>query len=126
MKFTYQKSLESILYPIIELRVGYQEDYLKIFALIDSGATISIFKQEIADILGIKIESGKEVMMRGVAGRIQGYIHNVKVKIAGKDFVMPVVFSKEYLVSFNLLGRSAFFEQFKITFDEKNKLVELI
>lgn len=126
MKFAYQKSFEGLFYPIIELRVGYKEDYLKIFAIIDSGATISIFKQEIADILGIKIENGKEVMMRGVAGRIMGYIHNVKVKIAEKDFVISVVFSKEYLVSFNLLGRDAFFEQFKITFDEKNKLVELI
>ena len=48
-----------------------------------------------------------------------------RVKIAGKKFFCPVVFSHEYMVSFNFLGREAFFGQFKIIFEEKKNLLKL-
>ncbi|MFH1955791.1 MAG: hypothetical protein ABIJ36_02675, partial [Patescibacteria group bacterium] len=58
-------------------------------------------------------------------GRIKGYIHKLEVEIAGKRFICPVVFSYEYLVSFNLLGRDAFFKQFRIIFEEEKNLLAL-
>jgi len=61
----------------------------------------------------------------GVGGRIKGYIHKLDVEIAGKKFLCPVVFSREYMVPFNLLGREAVFNQFKIIFEEKKNLLML-
>jgi hypothetical protein len=58
-----------------------------------------------------------------VGGRIKGYIHKLKIEIAGKKFLCPVVFSHEYTVSFNLLGREAVFKQFRIIFEEKKNLL---
>lgn len=55
----------------------------------------------------------------------KGFVHNLKIEISNKTFTCPVVFSHEYTVSFNLLGRDSFFPHFKITFDEKNKKVDL-
>ncbi|OGG29805.1 hypothetical protein A2973_00335 [Candidatus Gottesmanbacteria bacterium RIFCSPLOWO2_01_FULL_49_10] len=94
-------------------------------ALIDSGATISIFGEETAETLGIEIEKGEKIMLGGVGGRIVGYVHTLRARIAKKEFVCPFVFSREYLVSFNLLGREGFFEQFQITFDERRRTVRL-
>ena len=94
-------------------------------ALIDSGATVSIFKKEVAEKLRITIEKGKEIYLGGVGGHIKGYVHKLEVEIAGKKFPCPIVFSREYLVSFNLLGRQEFFNKFKIIFEEKQNRLKL-
>lgn len=107
-------------FPIIPVVFIVGKKRIRSQALVDSGATISIFGEETASSLGIDIETGKRTILGGVGGRIVGYIHNVKVRIAGKEFLCPIVFSHEYLVSFNLLGREAIFRQFKIIFEEKS------
>lgn len=75
--------------------------------------------------LNLTINTGKPVYLGGVGGRIRGYIHNLKLKIAGKTLIAPVIFSYEYTVSLNLLGRAGVFQNFKITFDEKNLVVKV-
>lgn len=112
-------------FPVIPLYVSVQNQQLKLHALIDSGATISVFKDEVAEQLGIEIERGKEIYLGGVGGRIKGYIHELRLEIAGKKFLCPVVFSREYLVSFNLLGREVFFKSFRIIFEEKKNHIKL-
>lgn len=121
----YRKSTSGEFYPIIDVTLAYQKNLVRTTALIDSGATISVFKVEVAEELGIKIEKGKEMYLGGVGGRIKGYIHTLKVEIAGKKFSCPMVFSREYLVSFNLLGRESFFPKFRIIFEEKKNYVKL-
>ena len=123
--FSYQKISSGDFYPVIDFFVSNKIFTTRIFALIDSGATICIFKEDVAEQLGITIENGEEIYLGGVGGRIKGYIHKLEVDIAGKKFLCPVVFSHEYLVSFNLLGREAVFNQFKIIFEEKKKLLSL-
>lgn len=86
---------------------------------------MSIFKADIAHQLGIEIEKGQEIILGGVGGRIKGYRHKIKVQISQRILEIPVVFSNEYFVSFNLLGREIFFENFLIIFDEKNKKIKL-
>lgn len=124
-KFSYKKSLRGDYYPIIDIFVTYGNKTLEINTLIDSGATISVFKTNVAKFLGIKIESGKVIVLGGVGGRIKGYLHDLEFKIANRTLVAPVIFSYEYTVSLNLLGRSGVFENFKIIFDENNLLVKL-
>lgn len=110
-------------FPVIPVVFIVGEKRIRSQALVDSGATISIFGEETANSLRIDIETGKRTVLGGVGGRIVGYIHNVKVRIAGKEFLCPIVFSREYTVSFNLLGREAFFKQFRIIFEENKNLV---
>lgn len=115
----------SSYFPVISLTFLIGEKRIRSQALIDSGATISIFGEETAYSLGIDIEKGKRIILGGVGGRIVGYIHQLRIRVAGAEFSCPVVFSREYLVSFNLLGRQGFFDQFMITFDEKHKRLSL-
>lgn len=112
-------------FPVVPLVFLVGQKRIRSQALVDSGATISIFGEEVAEALGIDIEKGEKTILGGVGGRIIGYIHKFNIRIATKEFLCPIVFSKEYLVSFNLMGRQGFFERFRIIFEEKKKLVRL-
>lgn len=123
--YPYKKDSRGDFYPIINFGIDYKNLLAQTSALIDSGATTSIFREDVARQLNLIIEQGKPILLGGVGGRIKGYIHRLKLKIAGKILLAPVVFSYEYTVSLNLLGRSVIFQNFKITFDEKNLKVKL-
>jgi hypothetical protein len=125
ISFKYKKNPEGQFFPVIPLRFYLDKKRVDSSALIDSGATISIFREDVADYLGVEIERGKEIFLGGVGGRIKGYIHKMKIETGGKKFICPIVFSHEFRVSFNLLGREGFFKHFKIIFDEKRKKVFL-
>lgn len=119
--FDYYKIPEGLFYPTASFNVAFRDRITNIQALVDSGATTSIFVGGVADALGIEIENGQETYLGGVGGRIRGFIHKLELVIAEKKLTVPVVFSREYTVSFNLLGRQGIFENFLITFDEKKK-----
>jgi len=123
--FPYQRNSVGDFFPTIDLFVSKNDRATRIFALVDSGATVSIFREDVAEQLGLVIENGKETYLDGVGGRIKGYIHKLEIEIAGKKFFCPVVFSHEYTVSFNLLGREAVFKQFRIIFEENKNLLKL-
>jgi hypothetical protein len=123
--FPYQKDTQNHYFPIVDFLIYYKNRFERTSALIDSGATVSVFKEDIAEQLGVVIEEGTETYLGGVGGRIKGYIHKLDIEIAGKKFLFPVVFSHEYLVSFNLLGREAVFKQFRIIFEENKRFLEL-
>jgi hypothetical protein len=94
-------------------------------ALVDSGANISVFRQEICEYFDLEIESGEEILLQGLGGRVIGYIHEVRMSVEQLSFACKVVFSKELTVGMNILGRQDFFEMFKVTFDERNNEVIL-
>lgn len=109
------------LYPVADITFYYSDKSLTLKALVDSGASFSIFRPEIAEYLGIKIEKGKPLYLEGIGGRILGYLHNLSIESSGKKFRCKIIFSHEFHVSLNLIGRDNFFEHFLITFDEKNR-----
>jgi hypothetical protein len=112
-------------FPIIPITLVRENVKLDTDALIDSGANISVFHEEIADCLEIEIEDGEEILLQGLGGRIVGYIHQVKLGVDGEEFYCSIVFSREITVGLNILGREGFFENFQITFNEKDKEVML-
>lgn len=113
-------------FPVVPILFLIGKRKIRSLALVDSGATISVFGEEAAQFLGIEIEKGEKTILGGVGGRIVGYLHKLRIRAAGKEMLCPVVFSREYLVSFNLLGREGFFRNFEIIFKEKKKQVELM
>lgn len=123
--FPYKKHLTGDLFPIIPVALNYKKKRIEVYALVDSGATTSIFRPEVAEELGIRVEKGQEIYLSGVGGRIKGYIHRLEIETADKKFACPIIFSYEYTVSFNLLGREEFFKRFVIVFDENKKRLEL-
>ena len=88
MEFAYHKTIAGY-FPLVSFLIFYRGRTAYTSALIDSGATISVFKE------------------------------------ANKKFTCPIIFSREYLASFNLLGREGFFAKFVITFEERKRKVVL-
>lgn len=110
-------------FPIVEIKLKGHKGELIVKALVDSGASFSVFRSEIAQELGIDLEKGKQIYLTGIGGRILGYLHKVPVSIGNKNFICKIIFSAEFNVSFNLLGRNNFFMSFIISFFEKSKKV---
>lgn len=123
--FLYQSDVRGNLFPLLPLSIKYKNKSNDYYALIDSGATISMFKADVADYLGINIEKGQEIIMRSINGLLRGYLHIVKIFVGRKQFPCKIIFSRDQETSFNILGRNSFFEKFKITFDEAKKSVTL-
>jgi len=99
-------------FPIIEVRLRYRSRALGVKALVDSGASLSLFHPEVAEYLRIPLEKGKKIFLTGVGGRVLGYLHTVQLIVGEKTFTSKIVFSPEFTVSFNLLGRNNFFLPF--------------
>lgn len=114
---------EGQFFPIIEVTLKNARQELTVKALLDSGASFSVFRPEIASELGIILEHGKKIYLTGIGGRILGYLHKVSVQLGNKVFPCKIVFSPEFTVSFNLLGRDNFFLPFVISFLEKNRQI---
>ncbi|MBI4121453.1 MAG: retropepsin-like domain-containing protein [Candidatus Ryanbacteria bacterium] len=107
-------------YPVVDITLFSGKTILTLKALLDSGASFSVFRPEVAEYLKIPIEKGKPFYLEGIGGRILGYLHILSVSVGKRKFRCKIVFSREFTVSFNLLGRDNFFENFLVTFDEKN------
>lgn len=110
-------------FPVIEIKLINNKKEINVKALIDSGASFSVFRPEIAQEIGLRVENGKKVYLTGIGGRILGYLHEVKIGFNEKFFLSKIIFSPEFNVSFNLLGRNNFFTPFVISFMEKNKKI---
>ena len=110
-------------YPLIDIELTGPKGSLTVKALLDSGASLSIFRPEIANYLAIPIKKGEGLYFQGIKGRIRGYLHRVPVRVNSERFDCNIAFSPELKVSFNLLGRDNFFLPFLITFNEKSKKV---
>ena len=120
MKFSYQLFRDSY-YPIIPIKIIANGEEVNTSAIVDSGASISIFSGSVARQIGISMESGEKRIFQGASAKLIGYIHNVTMHVAGKSFECKVAFSDELNTSFNLLGREGFFDEFLINFNEKQR-----
>src|SRR3989442_8787799 len=100
---------------------GFWKPWFTTNALLDSGATISLFDGAVARILGISIGKGKRIRPVGIGGAIRAYTHTLTLKIGDEEFEGEVAFSYERGIPINLLGRTSVFKRFLVTLDERNQ-----
>ncbi len=112
------KPLSGSLFPLIPIEIP---GVSIVDALVDSGASVSLFEISIAKVLGLPVESGARQILGGAGGRIVAYRHEVPVRVAGRLLPLKVCFSYEYTPSVSLLGRDNFFRNFLVTFDESGQ-----
>ncbi|HAH19975.1 MAG: hypothetical protein A2Y00_08985 [Omnitrophica WOR_2 bacterium GWF2_43_52] len=121
-EFPYLKQ-GSRYFPVVDITLKYKKSEITLKALVDSCATHSVFRHEVADYLGLAFAKGKLLHLEGISGRIAGYMHTLDVVMGGISYKNKIVFSRQLKVSFNILGRDNFFEPFLITFCETDKKV---
>lgn len=120
MRFPYVEVEKGIFAPVVRLEIAAPSRWIETEAYVDSGATYSIFRPEVAEILKINYSKGHKILLTvGDGGLIPVYLHNLKVKFAGHEFNATLGFSDKLGVEFNLLGRASFFKKFMICFNDK-------
>lgn len=112
-------------FPVVDVTLGLASRSLTVKALLDSGASFSVFRAEVLAYLGMSLARGQRLYLEGIGGRILGYRHAVPAQVGTTKFSLSIVFSEELTVSFNLLGRDNFFQHFLVTFDERARVVRL-
>ena len=107
---------------------GRAETPIQVYALIDSGADISIIPKALAEVLNLNL-SGKTKISHGIGGEIK--VKNSKMKVTVKKnheeytFDIPVQITLEKEEPPIILGRAGFFNKFIITIDEDRKKIRL-
>jgi len=91
----------------------------------DSGATVSVFRSEVAESLELPWEKGERVVITSANASFNAYLHSLEAVIGQLAFVLKLGFSDSLTTSFNILGRETFFETFDIAISEKNRTIML-
>lgn len=99
----------------------------KLYALVDSGATISLFHIGVADDAGIDLRDAEKEYLAGVGGYIPAYIKKeVEPEVEGLEKLnIPIAFTEYISSDLPILGRQGFFEHFEIVFREWRRELEL-
>jgi hypothetical protein len=108
--------------PMIPIRLGFKHARSpRIFAYLDSGSPYCLFKADLATLIGLD-PSKNPLFTDDLGGVVEGprdlaYFHKVIIYLeAGHRIELVAGFAKK-LSTAGILGRSGFFEQFKVTFD---------
>ena len=109
-------------YPIVPVMVEGRERAV-IHALVDSGATMSLFHKSIAEDAGIDLKDTEEVYLAGIGGYVRARVkRQVKTSIEGlRSINIPIAFTEYITSDIAILGRQGFFEAFEIIFKEWEK-----
>jgi hypothetical protein len=113
-------------FPIIPLQLRTSSgEWIATTALLDSGASISLFDAAIGKGLGIRIDDGRRVTPTGIGGPVVAYVHRIVIRIGDKELETQIAFTKRRKLPVNLLGRADVFDGFLVTFDEKRRVTVL-
>jgi len=107
IKYRYQNAPAGIAIPV-SLTVG--DLSTEVNAKLDTGAEFCFFQREIAEDLGLDVESGDLLRMATLVGSLTAYGHRVKLHTLGLAFESEVFFAAVYGMPRNLLGRRGWLE----------------
>ena len=93
----------------------------------DSGADACLFPRGIADVLGIDVRAGDRMDFTGIGGMpTPFYFHEVEIPLGEYQIKSKVGFSTSLNIGVGaILGQHGFFDNFIVTFDRKNKFMEV-
>ncbi len=93
-------------------------------AMLDSGATYSVFKTWIAKKMGVDYRvCPQERIQLGNGQILLIYLKKMPIMIGETDIDVTIGFSDQLGYKYNILGRQDIFNQFKICFDERNSQI---
>ncbi|MDP3742070.1 MAG: hypothetical protein Q8R15_02020 [Candidatus Micrarchaeota archaeon] len=121
----YYKPWYGRLYPMINAAVHSNTKTTFVDALVDSGADFCCFGNDVARLLGIEIEKGVKIELKGVTEDFAAYFHEIELQLFNKRIKCKVAFTNNPYFETNILGRLGFFETHEITFKENEKKMEI-
>lgn len=110
-------------YPLIPISLKRGRHSVNTFALLDSGASISVFRPEIARALRLPHQKQDSLRLGTPSGSVDIGVAEVEIAVERTRFLAQIGFSSAYAARFNILGREGFFHRFSICFNEMMKTV---
>ena len=120
--------------PMVHLRITQSNNTISTTALLDSGATVSYIPIELAEIVGFQFPGQYKVQIsEGAGGKFNSYVVNFdRLDVLKNRDIFQTFRNAEILVPgshdlipYAILGRDYIFENFDITFREREKKVVL-
>lgn len=110
------------IFPAAKVSFRSREgEWLSLFLVIDSGATISALPKTDAPMLGVKVEEGIPATITGVGEEvIPGWRHELPARIGREVISLPLVFLNSNSSS-RVLGRAGIFGHFTVVFEEHQR-----
>lgn len=128
MKFRYAR-YGAVLRPVIPIKVKHGEREIHYQVLVDSGADICLFSEEVGQELGLDVRSGKTCEVFGVGGKTSiYYLHEIKIIVGGHSYGIQAGFMADVagrVMPYGLVGQKGFFDIFTVKFDLLKEEVEL-
>lgn len=110
--------------PIVPVEIKGADGWKRLQAYVDSGAAYSIFGIAEAQWLGLDFHKGMLITaIVGDGNHIPVHLLKVPVRLGTVEFEATIGFSEKLGVGFNLIGRKDFFEQFRICFSDKERVI---
>ena len=133
MEFRYQKRLQSLspfaplaLKPFVAVDLSSKAHSTRIWALLDSGADVSMFHSSIARLLGINLTDGLKQHFTGITGDMEAYFHEVDLKLVGLSEIITVAVAFGDLEGVSaILGQADFFQHHQVTFERHQERMEI-
>jgi hypothetical protein len=128
MKFPY-KIYGEIPRPVIQIILKNGSKVVGYNVLVDSGADICLFDENVGTYLGLDIKKGKPKEVFGVGGKASiYYVHPITIEVGGWQYKIEAGFMPDVagrVMPYGIVGQKGFFEFFKIIFDRTGEDVEL-
>jgi hypothetical protein len=113
-------------YPMIPVTLRRGHYAVKTFALVDSGASMSVFRPEIARALRIAVKDMDSANLGTPTGGVRIGLAKVLMDIERTRLSVMIGFSDANAPSFNILGRQGLFPRFSICFNEVMRTVVMV
>lgn len=121
VKYKVLPAFRKTLWPILDLQLSYRGRMFpyKILALVDSGASNSIIRTDIAEALGVDLREGKKIRGASVSGNYESVelSKRIDVDIWGHKFDFKF-FALKNMVWDCILGEDSIFEIARIDFQK--------
>lgn len=110
---------------MIPLTLQFNGRSVKTFGLLDSGATVSLFRPEIGRALKIPFNNQYGQVLKLAKGKLNAMICEVGLRVGDVHFPAFIGFSRRHAASFNIIGRRGFFDHFGVYFNESKRRIGL-
>ena len=128
MKFPYIRSNQT-LRPIIPIKLKNGETEIGYHVLVDSGADLCLFDEEVGAAIGLNVRSGSPQEIFGVGGKVSiYYLHLITISVGGWEYKIKAGFMPQVgtrMMPYGLVGQIGFFENFVVKFDYTKEEIEL-
>jgi hypothetical protein len=121
-EFRYRDDASGITIPVTVVCGGRT---LRVYAKVDTGAEVCLFKSEHGEELGLAIEQGVPKVLNTLGGPLEAFGHEVTIQTGELAFQSLVYFAKYPGLPHNILGRQGWLRSLRLAVIDYDNLLYL-